>query len=229
MARSIASAGKKLLSKILWLSNAPNAGRLMISNSIGIISGIKNKIGETMFNGKKSYKQKTRIVKLSDLLPYVKNAKKHPPEQIEALKKSFQKYGYLQPIGADENGIIIFGHGRFYAMQDDPPDTEVEITDLSHLSEDQKKKLRLLDNKIVSTSYDKKTLDAEIDEIFGGKKKMDKIFDDIFFTEKDIFDLSPVKNTEAGKLREHKPIMVECPECGHVHDARETQMREAQS
>lgn len=50
-------------------------------------------------------------VKLTDITPYERNAKKHPPEQIEKLKKSIKltKYKLTQPIVLDENNIIVAG------------------------------------------------------------------------------------------------------------------------
>lgn len=54
-------------------------------------------------------------IKLSEIKPYENNAKKHPKEQIEQIKKSIQEFGMCDPIAIDENNVIIEGHGRYIA------------------------------------------------------------------------------------------------------------------
>jgi FkbM family methyltransferase len=49
---------------------------------------------------------------IGSLLPYDKNARRHPPEQIEAIRRSFQKFGWVHPILISEDGGIIAGHAR---------------------------------------------------------------------------------------------------------------------
>lgn len=81
-------------------------------------------------------------VKIADLVEYEGNAKLHPQEQIEQIKKSIQEFGNNDPIAIDENNIIIEGHGRLQALEQ-LGYTEAEVIRLSHLSEDQKKSLYL--------------------------------------------------------------------------------------
>ena len=58
-------------------------------------------------------------VDIESLKPYEKNAKQHPKEQIEQIKKSIEMYGNNDPIAVwgDEN-IIIEGHCRLIAMKE---------------------------------------------------------------------------------------------------------------
>ena len=45
-------------------------------------------------------------------MPYENNAKLHPPEQVEQIKKSIMEFGNNNSIAIDENNIIIEGHGE---------------------------------------------------------------------------------------------------------------------
>ena len=56
--------------------------------------------------------------KIDELHPYEHNAKLHPPEQIERLRKSFREFGMIVPIGIDSQDRVIYGHGRLLAAQD---------------------------------------------------------------------------------------------------------------
>lgn len=57
------------------------------------------------------------IISIHDLVPYGDNAKEHPKEQIEQIKKSIIDFNNNDPIAIDENNIIIEGHGRYEALK----------------------------------------------------------------------------------------------------------------
>jgi ParB-like chromosome segregation protein Spo0J len=50
-----------------------------------------------------------------DLVPYSKNAKKHPSEQVKRIAKSIKEFGFRQPIVIDKDNVVIIGHGRLLA------------------------------------------------------------------------------------------------------------------
>ena len=52
-------------------------------------------------------------MKLIEIKPYRKNAKKHPKKQIGQIAASIEKFGFNQPIVVDKDNVIIVGHGRF--------------------------------------------------------------------------------------------------------------------
>lgn len=54
-------------------------------------------------------------IKISEIKPYPKNAKKHPKKQIEQVAASMQEFGFNQPLVVDKNGVLIVGHGRLEA------------------------------------------------------------------------------------------------------------------
>lgn len=104
-------------------------------------------------------------VSIDSIKPYENNAKEHPKEQIEQIKKSILDYGNNDPIAVDENNVIIEGHGRYIAMQELGFDT-VEIIRLEHLSEEQKKAYRLIHNKLTMNSdFDFDLLEKELAEL----------------------------------------------------------------
>ena len=57
---------------------------------------------------------KIEYVPIGELIPYENNAKQHPKEQIEQIKKSIQEFGNNDPIAIDGGNIIIEGHGRLH-------------------------------------------------------------------------------------------------------------------
>lgn len=104
-------------------------------------------------------------VSIDSIKPYENNAKEHPKEQIEQIKKSILDYGNNDPIAVDENNVIIEGHGRYIAMQELGFDM-VEIIRLEHLSEEQKRAYRLVHNKLTMNSdFNIEMLEAELAEL----------------------------------------------------------------
>ena len=96
---------------------------------------------------------KIELVEIGNIKPYKNNAKKHPAEQVANIAKSIDTLGFRQPIVADKNGVIIIGHGRYLAakqlgLNKVPCHYAVDLTD------EQVKKLRLLDNKLNESEWD---------------------------------------------------------------------------
>ena len=88
-------------------------------------------------------------MRLSEIKPYKKNAKKHDETQIKNVMQSIKEFGVVQPIVVDRNNTIIIGHCRYEAMKrlgyDELQEDWVKVVDLS---EEEAEKLRLLDNKL---------------------------------------------------------------------------------
>ena len=47
---------------------------------------------------------------ITELIPYEKNNKDHPKNQIEELAKEIEKVGFKVPIRIDKDNIIVAGH-----------------------------------------------------------------------------------------------------------------------
>lgn len=104
-------------------------------------------------------------VKISKLKGYHQNNKKHPQEQIDELKKSLTAYGFIQPIVVDKENVVIIGHGRLEAAKQ-LAYTEVPAVQLDQLTEEQVRRLRLLDNRLSDLGeYDIDNIMFELDDL----------------------------------------------------------------
>lgn len=90
---------------------------------------------------------------IDDIIPNKYNTRVHGSTQIEEFKKSIIKNGVLRPIVIDENNVILAGHGLFQALREIGK-KKVDVLVKSGLSEKDKKKLLLSDNKIYSLGLD---------------------------------------------------------------------------
>lgn len=106
-----------------------------------------------------------KVVKISELTPFEKNTQKHTQDQINDLAKSIETYGQYQVIVTDENMKVLCGHGKLMALKQLGRE-EAEIKVIYGLTDKQKKKLVISDNKIQSKSLtDFKAVDELIKEI----------------------------------------------------------------
>lgn len=85
--------------------------------------------------------------KLSELRPLEKNVRKHNDKQIGEYVKSINMFGQLRPMVIDENGVILAGNGLYEALLRKGAETG-DCYVAEGLTEKQKKKLMLADNRI---------------------------------------------------------------------------------
>ena len=110
-------------------------------------------------------KLKIEYVPIGSIKPYKNNAKLHPKEQIEQIKKSMQEFGNIDPIGI-WNGEIVEGHGRYLAAKALQLET-VPVIRLDELTDEQRKAYALIHNKLTMNSdFDLDILSDELDKIF---------------------------------------------------------------
>lgn len=103
-------------------------------------------------------------MKIKDIIPYEKNAKKHDKVQIANVAESIRQFGMVQPLVVDKDGVLIIGHCRLLAAKKLQM-REVPVVKLDELTEDQVKKLRLLDNKLNESAWDMELLLPEVEEL----------------------------------------------------------------
>lgn len=84
--------------------------------------------------------------RLSDIIPYAGNAKKHDKRQIANVAESIRQYGFVQPIVIDREGVIVIGHCRALAAKKLGME-EVPCVCVDDLAPEQVDALRLVDNK----------------------------------------------------------------------------------
>ena len=109
-------------------------------------------------------KLKIEYVPISTIKPYKNNAKLHPKEQIEQIKKSMQEFGNIDPIGVWHNEVVE-GHGRLEAAKQLGMET-IPIIRLDDLTDEQRKVYALIHNQLtINTGFDIELLSAELEEI----------------------------------------------------------------
>ena len=106
---------------------------------------------------------KTEEMKVADLIPYERNAKKHDDRQISNVMESIRQFGFAQPIVVDENNVVIIGHCRLIAAKRLGL-RKVPVLKMQ-LDEEQAQKLRLLDNKLNESDWDIELLTEDIPEL----------------------------------------------------------------
>ena len=109
-----------------------------------------------------------RKVPLSQIIPYENNPRRND-EAVDAVAESIRQCGYCAPIVVDENMVVLAGHTRLKALKR-LAYTEAEIVVREGLTEEQKRKYRLLDNKTGELSeWDFEKLERELEDMdFGG-------------------------------------------------------------
>ena len=87
------------------------------------------------------------IIKLNinEVIPYPDNPRKND-NAVDAVAESIKQCGYCSPIVIDEDNVILAGHTRLKALKK-LKWKEVECVRKTGLTEEQKKKYRILDNK----------------------------------------------------------------------------------
>lgn len=113
---------------------------------------------------KKQFIHKISYVKISQILPYEFNAKKHPAEQIKKLSEMILEFGFTQPVLIDSNFNLIAGHGRLESAKLLNME-EVPAIILDYLTDTQRRALIIADNKIGETDWNEQLLIKELTDI----------------------------------------------------------------
>jgi hypothetical protein len=105
-----------------------------------------------------------KVMKLTDVVPYENNPRKND-QAVDAVMESIKQCGYVAPIIVDENHIILAGHTRYKALKK-LGKKEAEVIIRSGLSDEQKRKYRILDNKTSEfAEWDFEKLESEIADL----------------------------------------------------------------
>ena len=96
---------------------------------------------------------KIEKVQLGLLKPLEENVRNHSEAQIKEMIRSLNQFGQTRPMVVDEQGNILVGNGLFMALKE-RGDSEADVYRIVGLTETQKKKLVLTDNKVYSLGTD---------------------------------------------------------------------------
>lgn len=111
------------------------------------------------------------MMRVSQLTPYMGNAKKHPDWQVEQIANSIQAFGFNDPIAIWDDiaghHVIVEGHGRLLAAKQLGME-EVPVIRLDQLDDEARRAYTLAHNKLtMNTDFDIQLLDSELDAIEG--------------------------------------------------------------
>ena len=95
---------------------------------------------------------KTKPMNIDELLPYQRNQKDHPEEQVRNLANSLRRFGWRQPVVIDDRNVIVIGHGRVLGAKMLGL-TEVPVVSAADLTEDEIRELRIIDNKTNESTW----------------------------------------------------------------------------
>lgn len=102
--------------------------------------------------------------RLADIKPYENNPRIND-DAVDDVVESIRQCSYIAPIVIDEDGVILAGHTRYKALRKLGYE-ECDVIVIAGLSEDQKKKYRLYDNKTAEfASWDQKKLSEELSDV----------------------------------------------------------------
>lgn len=104
-------------------------------------------------------------IRVDKLRPYQKNAKKHSEEQVEAIAKSIEEFGFLSPLLVDKDLNIIAGHGRVLACKKLGIE-EVPCVFAEGLTQAQRQAYILADNKLTELGeWDEELISQELQDL----------------------------------------------------------------
>jgi DNA modification methylase len=110
-------------------------------------------------------KQQLHLLNLDDLIPSIHSPRKHSRQQIRAIAKSIEAFGFCAPLLVDKNRQIIAGHGRYEAAKFLDL-VRVPVIFLDHLTETQATAYMLADNKLTDRStWDDKMVALQLKEL----------------------------------------------------------------
>jgi ParB-like chromosome segregation protein Spo0J len=102
---------------------------------------------------------------IEDLRTPERNIRIHTEKQIEEFVRSIKMFGQIRPVVIDENNTILAGNGLVMALKK-AGISQVDVYRMEGLTENQKKKLMIADNKIFSLGIENlDTLNAFLEEL----------------------------------------------------------------
>ena len=141
-------------------------------------------------------KLKVEYVDIDTIKPYKNNAKLHPKEQIEQIKKSIENFGMNDPIGIWNNEIVE-GHGRILACKE-LGYKQIPVIKLDHLTDEERKSYIIAHNKLTMNS------DFDIDILRTELENLKELDFDLELTGFDVDELDDIlgKNEEETEIVE---------------------------
>lgn len=160
-----------------------------------------------LYMGRKVVFMIVNKISIQDIKPYENNAKKHDETQIKNVAESIKQFGFVQPIVLDRNNEIVIGHCRYEASKLLGLE-EVPCVRVDELTDEQVKKLRIVDNKANESPWDFDLLEQELENL-----DMDD-FDFDFLIATDMSDEKLNDLFVDDETEPKEPKKIQCPHCG---------------
>ena len=110
---------------------------------------------------------KQLTLKLSELVRPERNIRIHTEKQLEEFERSVRMFGQIRPIVVDEKNTILAGNGLYETLLR-MGEEQALVYKYDDLTESQKKKLMIADNKILSLGIENlDTLNEFLEELNG--------------------------------------------------------------
>jgi len=112
---------------------------------------------------------KVEEVPVADLVPYIRNAKRHDDAQVRTIASSIEEFGNCDPVAvwtnADGEPEIVEGHGRVLALKKLGVET-VPVIHLDHLTDEQRRAYTHVHNQTtLNSGFDLDLLEADMFEL----------------------------------------------------------------
>lgn len=150
--------------------------------------------------------------KVSSLRFHPKNPRIITDRGIDKMQESMSEFGYVTPVVANLDNVLIAGHKRVMALLDwEQGEEEIEVRVPNRLlSKEEHEKLMLIDNKMEEGNWDWDKLNNEFDEV---------LLTEVGFSETELGGYAePEEEHDVSKTKDKKTIHVVCPNCQHEHD-----------
>lgn len=151
--------------------------------------------------------------KVRDLIPYEYNPRKLSKKQLKDLKKSFEKFDYVEICVINKDDTILAGHQRIYTMlelgwEDREIDVRVPNRQLS------KEEFR---EYLIRSNQNGGEFDWDLlKDCFDPQDLLAWGFDEDILTENfEIPDFQETKESDQPDLTDTQKKLKKCPSCGH--------------
>lgn len=180
---------------------------------------------------------KTEKYNIKDVHYPEKNVRIHGSKQIEELQRSYNKFGQIRPVVVDEKGVILAGNGLVEALEGLGVE-EVEVLPMKNLTQNDKTKLMIADNKIYNLGRDDndamfellETLEGDYDVPGFDEETLQELLADLDDVDDNVMDYGKIEVDDreefekAGERLEERTSRAEerraeQPEEGHVEVA----------
>ncbi|MCL1826431.1 MAG: ParB/Srx family N-terminal domain-containing protein [Candidatus Cloacimonetes bacterium] len=164
-------------------------------------------------------------VTISDLKVSEVTVRKHPEIQIKELSRAVKMFGQTRPLVIDEDNVVLAGNGLLDACKRLNYDT-IKAYRISNLSQENKYKLMIADNKIFSLGYDDyTTINALLKDFTdfdvpgfdeGFLRDITKSLEELTIPDLSETNNSMRKNNIKFRTARKQKTEIVCPKCGEI-------------